>query len=156
KSRHFAPFPSVRSILEGSIDAAGWAAFPGAPAHMNLMSIFRKSQVHSRAPGPHMTWAKTSVGRSISRTGMFLKKQLWIWPIIAVVILSTLGLFVRWKIESVMRASLESELQTTRNLEAEMLKTWFNVQKANAESLANNLEVRNLAYPLLDAGRQSA
>lgn len=103
-----------------------------------------------------MTWAKSSVGRSISRTGLFLKKQLWIWPIIAVVILSTLGLFVRWKIESVMRASLESELQTTRNLEAEMLKTWFGVQKANAQSLANNLEIRQLVYPLLDPGRPIA
>jgi hypothetical protein len=56
-----------------------------------------------------MTWAKTSVGRSISRTGLFLKKQIWIWPIIAGVILSTLGLFVRWNIESVMRESLRSQ-----------------------------------------------
>lgn len=112
---------------------------------MNWPSIFNRSQTRSRQAGPHMTWAKSSVGRSISRTGLFLKKQLWIWPIIAVVILSTLGLFVRWKIESVMRASLESELQTTRNLEAEMLKTWFGVQKANAQSLANNLEIRQLS-----------
>jgi hypothetical protein len=123
---------------------------------MNWPSIFQKSQTRSRQAGPHMTWATSSVGRSITRTGVFLKKQLWIWPIIAVVILSTLGLFVRWKIESVMRASLESELQTTRNLEAEMLKTWFGVQEANAESLANNLEVRSLVYPLLETGRHVA
>ena len=47
-----------------------------------------------------MTWAKSSVGRSISRTGVFLKKQIWIWPIIAVVLLSTIGLFVRRAIEA--------------------------------------------------------
>ena len=44
---------------------------------------------------PHMTWAKSSVGRTISRTGVFLKRQIWIWPIIAVVLLSVIGFFVR-------------------------------------------------------------
>ena len=37
-----------------------------------------------------------------------------------------------------------------------MLKTWFEVQKSNVESLANDLEVRQTVYPLLDAGRQTA
>lgn len=97
-----------------------------------------------------MTWAKSSVGRSISRTGLFLKKQIWIWPIIAVVLLSIIGLFVRWKIEAVMRASLESELQTTLRLEKEMLETWFQVQQSNVESVANDLDVRQIAYQLLE------
>jgi hypothetical protein len=97
-----------------------------------------------------MTWAKTSVGRSISRTGLFLKRQIWIWPIIAVVLLSVIGLFVRRAIETTMRESLESELQTVVNLEAAMLNTWYGVQKSNAESLANNVDVRQTIYPLLD------
>jgi serine/threonine protein kinase len=117
---------------------------------MNLLSVFQRSRAANRPAGPHMTWAKSSVGRSISRTGLFLKRQIWIWPIIAVVVLSTLGLFVRWKIESVMRESLRSELQTTLNLEAEMLRTWFNVQESNVESLANDLDIRQLAYQLLE------
>ena len=107
-----------------------------------------------------MTWATSSVGRSISRTGLFLKRQIWIWPIIAVVLLSIIGLVVRWKIESTMRASLQSQLETTLRLEAEMLKTWFHVQKSNAESLANDLDIRQIVYQLLEppatAGGESA
>jgi tRNA A-37 threonylcarbamoyl transferase component Bud32 len=97
-----------------------------------------------------MTWAKSSMGRSISRTGLFLKRQLWIWPIIAVVLLSILGLFVRRAIETTMKESLQSELQTTLNLEAEMLRTWFRVQESNAESLANDLDTRRIFYQLLE------
>jgi serine/threonine protein kinase len=98
-----------------------------------------------------MTWAKSSVGRSISRTGVFLKRQIWIWPIIAVVLLSVIGLFVRQAIERTMRNGLESQLQTVVDLEAAMLKTWYRVQKSNAESLANNIDIRQTVYPLIDA-----
>lgn len=103
-----------------------------------------------RQRGPHMTWAKSSVGRSISRTGLFLKKQLWVWPILAVVLLSIIGLFVRNAIETTMRDGLESELQTLLGVEAAMLETWFGVQQANAEAMANNLDVRQSIYPLLE------
>ena len=37
------------------------------------------------------------------------------------------------------------------DLEAAMLETWYNVQESNAESLANNVDVRQSIYPLLDA-----
>jgi hypothetical protein len=70
-----------------------------------------------RHAGAHMTWAKTSVGRTISRTGLFLKRQIWIWPIVAVVLLSLIGLFVRRAIETTMREGLQSELQTVVDLE---------------------------------------
>jgi hypothetical protein len=118
---------------------------------MNLASLFRKSKSPAGRVGPHMTWATSSVGRSISRTGLFLKKQIWIWPILAVLLLSVIGLFVRHSIESTMRESLQSQLQTTLGLEAEMMKTWFEVQESNAESLANDLEIRQIVYQLLDA-----
>lgn len=81
---------------------------------------------------------------------MFLKKQLWIWPIIAVVMLSIIGLYVRRSIETTMRESLRSQLETTLRLEKEMLLTWFKVQESNAESLANDLDIRQLAYQLLE------
>jgi serine/threonine protein kinase len=97
-----------------------------------------------------MTWAKSSVGRSISRTGLFLKRQMWVWPILAVVLLSVIGLFVRRAIETTMRDGLKSQLQTVVDLEAAMLNTWFRVQESNAESLANNVDIRHTIYPLLE------
>ena len=81
---------------------------------------------------------------------MFLKRQIWIWPIIAVVLLSLIGFFVRRSIETTMREGLESQLQTIVDLEASMLETWSHVQESNAESLANNVDIRQTIYPLLE------
>jgi hypothetical protein len=103
-----------------------------------------------RRAAAHMTWAKSSVGRTISRTGVFLKRQIWVWPILAVILLSVIGLFVRRAIETTMRDGLKSQLQTVVDLEAAMLNTWFNVQESNAESLANNVDIRQTVYPLLE------
>jgi tRNA A-37 threonylcarbamoyl transferase component Bud32 len=98
-----------------------------------------------------MTWAKSSVGRTVSRTGLFLRRQIWIWPIIAVVLLSMIGFIVRREIETTMRDGLQSQLQTVLDLETAMLNTWYKVQQSNAQSLANNIDVRQTVYPLLDA-----
>jgi hypothetical protein len=118
---------------------------------MNLFKWLRSSPNGDNRPaGAHMTWARTSVGRTISRTGVFLKRQIWIWPILAVLLLSVIGLFVRRAIETTMRNSLKSELQTVVDLEAAMLSTWYQVQRSNAESLANNVDIRQTVYPLLE------
>jgi hypothetical protein len=97
-----------------------------------------------------MTWAKSSVGRTVSRTGMFLKRQIWVWPILAVILLTVIGLIVRGAIETTMREGLQSELQTVLGLETAMLNTWYQVQRSNAESLANNLDIRKTIYSLLE------
>ena len=86
-----------------------------------------------------MTWAQSQIGRSVTRTGAFLKKRLWLWPIIAVVLLSIVGFSVRSAIESTMKKNLSSGLQTLLNVEAAMLQNWFDVQESNAESMANAL-----------------
>ncbi len=103
-----------------------------------------------------MTWAKTSVGRTVSRTGLFLKRQLWIWPILAVVLMSLIGYFVRDAIETTMRDGLRSELETLLNVDTAMLETYFHVQQSNAESLANNVDIRQTVYPLLESGPDEA
>lgn len=97
-----------------------------------------------------MTWAGGSMGRTLSRTGLFLKKQIWIWPVLAVILLSVIGFIVRRSIETTMEDGLRSQLQTLLNVDVAMLQTWFNAQKSNAESLANSIDVRQTIYPLLD------
>jgi serine/threonine protein kinase len=118
--------------------------------NLNPLSWFKKSLDGAAQRGPHMTFGETGVGRTISRTQLFLRRQIWIWPIIAVVVLSLIGLAVRSAIESTMRESLLSQLSTVLHLETSMLETWFKVQTSNAESAANSLAVRKLAYPLLE------
>lgn len=111
------------------------------------------SPQHSRAGAStyhaNMTWATRSVSRTLKTTGTFLRQQIWLWPIIAVVLLATLGLFVRFAIERTMKASLVSELQTLRDVEVAMLRTWLTSQEHNAESLANASAVRQLTAKLL-------
>ena len=108
---------------------------------------------HSRAAASsykaHMTWASRSVARTLQSAGSFLRQQIWLWPIIAVVLLGTLGLFVRSAIERTMKASLVSELQTLRDVEVAMLRTWLTSQEQNAESLANATAIRQLTSKLL-------
>src|SRR4051812_17170278 len=106
---------------------------------MNPFNWIRSSTNGSRHPAPHMTWAKSSMGRTVSRTGVFLRKQIWVWPIIAVVLLSVIGFIVRHQIETTMREGLESQLQTLVDLEKAMLNTWYKSQQSNAQSLANNI-----------------
>ncbi len=48
----------------------------------------------SRNKVAHMTFASTSVGRTISKTRVILKRQIWLWPLIAILILSVLGFAV--------------------------------------------------------------
>lgn len=115
---------------------------------MNFFNRFRKNE--SAAPQAHMTWAKTSVGRTFTRTGLFLKKQLWIWPVIAVVILSTVGILLRHAIENTMRENLKSELQTLLTAETSMLVKFLNVQRSIAETAANDIRLREAVIGLIN------
>jgi eukaryotic-like serine/threonine-protein kinase len=122
---------------------------------MKFFNSLRRRDARSGHPSPHITWQTSSMGRSISRAGLFMKKQLWVWPILAVVLLSIIGLFVRESIETTMREGLESELNTLVNVETAMLETWCRSQKSNAESAANSAQVRQTIYQMLDSADET-
>ncbi|MFN0198946.1 MAG: serine/threonine protein kinase [Planctomycetaceae bacterium] len=86
----------------------------------------------------------------MSRTKLFFQKQIWIRPIIAVVLLSIVGYGMKAAIEKTMTANLRSGLTTLRNVETEMMLTWFKSQESIATAQANNREVRQLIYRLLE------
>lgn len=117
---------------------------------MNPLNWFQpKNQLNSPA-AVRMTWAKSHVGRSISRTIVLLRKQLWIFPILAILVLGSIVFGVRKAIEFTMKETLRSELQTLLNVETEMVMTWFKVQQTIVESQANDIQVRELIYQLID------
>jgi len=95
-----------------------------------------------------MTWASNSLSGTVQATSVFLRKNLWIWPIIAVTLLGTVGFVVRSAIEATMRDNLRSGLQTLLDVEVAMLKTWFEVQQSNVQSAANSTEIRRLTQLL--------
>lgn len=120
---------------------------------MNFLRLFRfhRNKMASSHPQVHMTWMQSNVGRTVSRTGTILRKQIWIWPIIAVVLLSTIGLSVRFAIESTMKENLRAQLQTLLATEKAMLETWLKGQSSNAEGVANDIQVRRAINRLLDS-----
>ncbi|WP_425396240.1 serine/threonine protein kinase [Aeoliella sp.] len=103
----------------------------------------------TRPPAAHMTWASRTVAGTVARTRRFLSRQIWVWPIIAVVLLSTIGWLVDSKIQATMEEGLTSEFETLRNVEVAMLRTWLTTQEQNAESLAADIDVRHTALQLL-------
>jgi eukaryotic-like serine/threonine-protein kinase len=120
---------------------------------MNLLDwLKRKSRPGNEpATAARMTWAKASVSRSLSRTGLFLKKQIWIFPILAIAVLMAMGLGLRIAIERTMKAGLRSQLETLRDVEAAMLENWYHTQAANAETQANDQQIREEIYKLIAA-----
>ncbi|TWU00632.1 Serine/threonine-protein kinase PknB [Botrimarina colliarenosi] len=123
---------------------------------MPPLKPFRPARTDASSYKAHMTWASHSVSRTLHSAGSFLKQQIWVWPIIAVVLLTTLGLFVRGAIERTMKASLTSELTTLRDVEVAMLRTWLHSQERNAASLANSSAVRELTTQLLTGKADAA
>jgi serine/threonine protein kinase len=121
-----------------------------------MLNWLRRLLRLSRGPSPaqaHITFGATSVGRTISHTGLFFKKQLWIWPIIAIVLLAIVGLGIGVAIRRTMKASLRSQLQTLLGVERSMVETWLKVQEQNAESLANDQQIREIVAQLLAASQ---
>lgn len=96
-----------------------------------------------------MTWASASLGRGVSRTGLFLKRQIWIWPVIATILLSVLAFGVRLAIEATMKDNLRSQLQTLLDVDTAMLETWAKSQSSIASSLAADQRVRESIATIL-------
>lgn len=116
-----------------------------------LLNFFRRSQSGVRAQGAHMTFAESRVGRTITRTGVFLKRRIWIFPIIAVGMLSIIGWGMRRAIETTMKENLSSQLQTLLNVETAMLETWLRIQASNAETQANATQTRDMTLKMLSS-----
>lgn len=103
----------------------------------------------------HMTFARNSLSRSLTRTGVFLRQQIWIFPILAVICLTILGYFVQSSIEQTMKANLKSELQTLLTVESQMLQIWMKVQESTAQGEANDRKIRETIYGLMSAAEST-
>ncbi len=117
------------------------------------MAFWRKfwgnSASGSAQQGRRLTWAGRSVERSLSQTKRFLRRQFWVWPLLAIVVLAVVGVGVQGAIESTMKQSLRSQLTTLLTVETNMLKKWFHTQRQLAEAAVSDREIRQAIYPLL-------
>ncbi len=122
---------------------------------MKLFSVFRRDETLQESYHPRMTWASKSLASAASRTSLFLKKQIWVWPVVAIALLGILGYVVNSSIAATMKTNLRSQLQTLLLVETEMLQNWIRTNTANAEALANSQPIRESVYELLEAMESS-
>jgi len=87
--------------------------------------------------------------RSFIATNLFLRKQLWIWPVLAAVLLLSIGLWVRGAIEESQKADLTDDLTSILNADVEALDIWMKAQRSNATSAADDVMIGKLARELV-------
>lgn len=116
---------------------------------VDIKSFLSRRSRQSQAP-VHVSFARSRVGRTISRTGLLLKKQLWVFPLLAIVVFFVMHWFVRTAIESTMKANVSSQLEALLKTEAAMLETWLKIHESNAMTQAADQGLRNDVYRLLE------
>ncbi len=72
--------------------------------------------------------------RSLTVTGTFLRRQLWVWPLIAAVLLALLSWWVMGAVEGVMRRQVAAELTAIRDADVTALRVWMRQQEAEREA----------------------
>jgi len=88
-------------------------------------------------------------------TTMLLRKQLWIWPIIAAIALAVCGWWVSRSVEDAMRQRRTTELSTILNADVEAIKVWIADQGAKAMLVAGDDELLPEVDSLLKIANES-
>jgi uncharacterized membrane protein YedE/YeeE len=92
------------------------------------------------------------LGRTGSRTRVLLSRQIWIWPLLAALVLAGVGRWIRSSIESAMRTTLSEELRTLLNADLAALRIWMKLQESNAENAADDRDVRKVVQEIVKLG----
>ncbi len=99
-----------------------------------------------------LSHVEPAVSRSLSRSlvlvALFLRHQLWIWPLIAAAVLAVIGIWAREKVDEAIQVKLAGELQTILNAEVAGLESWLREQKRNVSSAARSDDVIRLVLEL--------
>ena len=66
-----------------------------------------------------------SLTRSLATTALFLKRQIWIWPLIAATLLVVIGYGARRKVDEAIHVELAAQLQTILNADVAGLEIWL-------------------------------
>jgi hypothetical protein len=93
--------------------------------------------------------ASAVVRRSAAVTNLFLQKNLWIWPLLAAVLLAGIAYWLRAHVEQSMKASLADQLQVILAADVAALKQWLASQRSNVETAAASDTNADLAHKLI-------
>jgi tRNA A-37 threonylcarbamoyl transferase component Bud32 len=95
------------------------------------------------------------VASVLTRTQGFLRTQLWIWPLVAALVLAFLGVWLRVKMEGATKQQIADTLQTILNANTEALRSWSVTMKSEAEDVADDDRVRELVISLIQQAKSA-
>jgi tRNA A-37 threonylcarbamoyl transferase component Bud32 len=98
----------------------------------------------------------SSVASVLIFTRGFFKTQLWVWPLIAALVLGIIGVWLRAKMEDATKQQIADMLQTILNANTEALHSWSGAMKADAENLASDDRLDELVASLIQQAKSSA
>ena len=98
--------------------------------------------------GSHMSVAPARGARSSSSVVARMRRVLWVWPIVAITLLSCLGWYLFRVVERSAQHNISNYLQTLLNANVAALSYWFSTQESIAQSIVTVDEVRNPALEL--------
>ena len=81
-----------------------------------------------------------SVIRSMTASSIWLRKSIWVWPIVAGLMLAVVGWFLRSAVESRLKEDRASSLETILNADVEALRLWMRSQETAATAVASDPE----------------
>lgn len=98
--------------------------------------------------------ATRSLLRSFADGGTFLSRHIWIWPIIAAVLMGGIGWLLQNTIENKLRSNVEAELRTILAADVKALQIWMRSQETICRGEAANPHLRQFTQQLIDLAKQ--
>jgi hypothetical protein len=96
----------------------------------------------------------TKVGwASLSSARLFFKRQLWIWPLLAAIMLGGVGYFVKRAVDQSLKENLGNQLQVVLNADVAALQEWFHAQEELAQAAARDNDVVAATIALIEFAR---
>ncbi|WP_145219663.1 serine/threonine protein kinase [Gimesia alba] len=110
-----------------------------------------------------MNASKSSLGRSFSqsfmksfsRSRLFSKGSMWVWPIAGTVLLLVLAFIVRSVVEQSSKQTVADNLETILNADVAALNIWLEREESLAEVLAEEPRIQKLTAELIDISQQN-
>jgi len=78
-----------------------------------------------------------------------MRRHLWVWPLVAALILAFIGWWVRARMEGAMKSQIASNLQTILAANTEALRAWSTTVEGHADQAAEDTRLRELVSGLI-------
>lgn len=100
-----------------------------------------------------VAFVRSQVLRAMSSSRLIFLRQLWIRPLIAIVVLGIVALFVGRALERVLKQDMASKLNTILAADVTALKIWMSSQEKTVASVAEDRSLAELVEGLLPQDR---